>query len=60
MKTVLRGEGDVWRRGGRRAKLDCGAGLRRVFLEISSYLPVEISRGTVKWPSGGAEFYGGE
>ena len=35
-------------------------GLRRMFLEISSYLPVEISRGTVKWPSGGAELYGGE
>ncbi len=35
-------------------------GLRRMFLEISSYLPVEISRGTVKRPSGGAEFYGGE
>lgn len=35
-------------------------GLRRMFLEISSYLPVEISRGTVKWACGGAEFYGGE
>jgi hypothetical protein len=31
-----------------------------MFLEISSYLPVEISRATVKWASGGAEFYGGE
>ena len=35
-------------------------GLRRMFLEISSYLPVEISRANLKWACGGAEFYGGE
>ena len=35
-------------------------GLRRMFLNVSSDLPVEISRANLKWACGGAEFYGGE